>query len=199
LINDQRAARHLPTLRHNRRLDRASQRWTDRMVATSTFTHVSGGIDPGVRMEAAGYDWSAYGENIATGFATPRDVVHAWMASTDHCRNILDPQYVDVGTGVNNNPVIGFASGPASWTQDFGLPAYISPPSDNFTPANGCPYSTPVTPSTANAKPPIPQQSVSQPTPIDDILALLLVRKRPSPTAQGPHPPTGQMLRRFRT
>ena len=192
LINNERAAHHLRVLRHNGILDRAAQQWTDHMVATSTFGHVLGGSDPGMRMQDAGYDWSAYGENIATGFATPRDVVRAWMASTDHCRNILDPEYVEVGTGVNPNPVVGYATGPATWTQDFGLPAYSSPPSENFAPANGCPYSSPPTQPSAIARPPSPQaqpqpQPQPQPAPsprnpLDKIFAVLLGLTTPSPT-----------------
>ena len=45
------------------------------------------------RITAAGFNSSAAGENIATGFATPHDVVKAWMASTGHCRNILAPTF----------------------------------------------------------------------------------------------------------
>jgi uncharacterized protein YkwD len=114
------------------------------MVATSTFAHVVGSSDPGTRLDAAGYDWQAVGENIATGFGTPRDVIHAWMASTPHCQNVLDPNIVDVGVGMNPNPVEGYASGPqpSTWTEDLALPVYVDPPSDNYEPADGCPYET---------------------------------------------------------
>jgi uncharacterized protein YkwD len=140
LINRERTDRRLPALHALRRLDRSAQSWTGAMVSERNFSHMGAGSDPGSRVTAAGYDWSAVGENIATGFATPRQVVAAWMASTDHCHNILDPQYTDVGTGVVAAPVAGFASGAATWTQDFGLPADASPPSGNAAPANGCPY-----------------------------------------------------------
>jgi threonine dehydrogenase-like Zn-dependent dehydrogenase len=74
-----------------------------------------------VAMSAAGFHWSFAGENIATGFSTPAQVVRGWMASTGHCQNILNPSFADVGTGVTPHPVSGFASGPSTWTQDFGL------------------------------------------------------------------------------
>jgi uncharacterized protein YkwD len=83
------------------------------------------------------------GENIASGFDTPNDVVTAWMASRDHCHNILDPLFADVGTGINPNPVSAVASGPATWTQDFGLKLLRKPASHNWAPANGCPYGSP--------------------------------------------------------
>jgi hypothetical protein len=62
------------------------------------------------------------------------------MASTGHCQNILNPTYRNVGTGVSAGTVRGFATGPGTWTQDFALGMNSSPPSNNFGPANGCPY-----------------------------------------------------------
>jgi uncharacterized protein YkwD len=136
LVNKQRAAHGLPALRASGRLDRSAQDWTDTMVASDEFGHG----DPGARVSAVGFDWSTVGENIATGFATPRRVVAAWMASQGHCQNILDPIYASVGTGVNKGEVRGFASGPGTWTQDFGLPMGRHAPSRNWGPSNGCPY-----------------------------------------------------------
>jgi uncharacterized protein YkwD len=140
LINRQRASRHLPTLRGLRRLDRSAQSWANAMVHGDFFSHTGSGSDPGARIASSGFPWSAVGENIATGFPTPRSVVGAWMSSPDHCRNILSPDYSYIGTGVNANPVGGFSSRPATWTQDFGRPAGASPPSRNWRPASGCPY-----------------------------------------------------------
>jgi uncharacterized protein YkwD len=57
------------------------------------------------------------------------------MTSPEHCRNILDPQYRNVGTGVNDHSVDG-TGGTATWTQDFGLPMGSNPPSGNWGPAN---------------------------------------------------------------
>ena len=137
LINQQRTRRHLPALHPRRTLDRSAQRWTNTMVASGRFTH---GASFTARITAAGFNWTAAGENIATGFATPHDVVTAWMASTGHCRNILDPTFADVGTGVSRHRVGERPAAPATWTQDFGLPSGHTPPSSNHRPMNGCPY-----------------------------------------------------------
>ncbi len=137
LIDEQRAAHHLPALRANWRLDRSAQAWTDHMIATGDFSH---GSDFSVRITDVGFVWSAAGENIATGFSTPRAVVSAWMASAGHCQNILSPSYSNVGTGVSRYAVRGVASGPATWTQDFALPMGHRAPSGDWGPANGCPY-----------------------------------------------------------
>jgi len=137
LINEQRTSRHLPALQVNSDLDHSAQSWTDTMVSSHQFTH---GYDFAGRITAAGFHWSSAGENIATGFPTPREVVTAWMASTGHCQNILSPTYANVGTGVSAHPVPGFASGPSTWTQDFGLWMGHSAPSGNYGPSSGCPY-----------------------------------------------------------
>jgi uncharacterized protein YkwD len=135
LINQQRAAHHLPALRAHRLLDNSAQRWTNAMVSSGQFTH---GVNFGARITAAGFPWSAAGENIATGFQTPRQVVTAWMASPGHCVNILDPTYADVGTGVSSHRLGPY--GPSTWTQDFGLSRGHAAPSRNTGPASGCPY-----------------------------------------------------------
>lgn len=137
LINQQRALHHLPPLVASPLLNRSAQGWTDVMVSSDQFTH---GTNFASRISAVGFVWRTAGENIATGYSTPRGVVRAWMASTGHCENILNPSYREIGTGVSTRPVLGFATGTGTWTQDFALGMKQSPPSNNFGPANGCPY-----------------------------------------------------------
>ena len=137
LIDEQRTSRGLPRLRASIELDRSAQSWNQWMVATGNFTH---GSNFAGRISAVGYDWQTAGENIATGFATPRQVVTGWMASPDHCRNILDPSFRDIGTGVTAAAVGSWASQPSTWTNDFGLLMSQRPPSGNTGPQNGCPY-----------------------------------------------------------
>lgn len=137
LINQQRDSRGLPSLRASTELNRSAQSWNQWMVSSGNFTH---GSNFAGRISAVGYDWQTAGENIATGFATPREVVNAWMASPDHCRNILDPSFRDIGTGVTAAAVGSWASQPSTWTNDFGLLMSQSPPSGDTGPQNGCPY-----------------------------------------------------------
>jgi uncharacterized protein YkwD len=137
LINRQRAQRHLPLLRTDQRLNRSAQGWTNTMVNRAAFTH---GTNFSARISAAGFDWSMAGENIATGYTTPAEVVSEWMASTGHCQNILSPSFADVGTGVSARSSEGLGSSGGTWTQDFGLPMGAHAPSHNSGPAHGCPY-----------------------------------------------------------
>lgn len=136
LINGQRRERGLPGLSANTRLNRSAQGWTNVMVNDRAFTH---GADFAARISAVGFDWSNAGENIATGFETPTAVVRAWMASTGHCQNILNPDFRFVGTGVDAGSV-GSGEAPGTWTQDFGLLMGQRPASGNWGPASGCPY-----------------------------------------------------------
>jgi hypothetical protein len=62
------------------------------------------------------------------------------MASPDHCRNILDPSFREIGTGVSPAAVGIWATQPSTWTNDFGLLMDQSPPSNNTAAQNGCPY-----------------------------------------------------------
>src|SRR5581483_1883108 len=137
LINQERSLHHLPPLQASPLLDRSAQGWTNAMVSSDQFTH---GTNFAARISAAGYVWRSAGENIATGFSTPRMVVHAWMGSTGHCQNILNPTYRNIGTGVSIRPVKGYATGTGTWTQDFALGMHQSPPSGNMSPMDGCPY-----------------------------------------------------------
>lgn len=137
LVNQQRTARGLPVLSNQSQLDGSAQQWSNWMVGAGQFTH---GTNLAARILVTGYNFKIAGENIATGAPTPASVVKAWMASTDHCKNILSPAYRDVGTGVNPNPVPGVAASPATWTQDFGLLMSAAQPSQNWAPARGCPY-----------------------------------------------------------
>ncbi|PSO60612.1 MAG: hypothetical protein BRC47_15685, partial [Cyanobacteria bacterium QS_7_48_42] len=58
------------------------------------------------------------------GFQTPEAVVEAWMGSSSHRENILNPDFTEIGIGYES---IANDTGDASynqyWSQDFGTPA----------------------------------------------------------------------------
>ena len=120
--------------------------WAARRTALSSaelsagcvpFLRADGPAQLAERISAVGFHWSQAGENIATGFPTPYSVVAGWMRSTGHCKNILDPAFRDVGTGVNAHATV---ASNGTWTQDFGLLVGQRPASGNRAPAAGCPY-----------------------------------------------------------
>ncbi len=85
LINLERTSRGLPALRVSVRLDRSAQHWSLSMVADNDFSH---GADFGARIRMFGFDWSAAGENIATGYPTAAAILTGWMASLGHCQKL---------------------------------------------------------------------------------------------------------------
>jgi uncharacterized protein YkwD len=120
LINKQRTSRGLPRLRASPLLNDSAQNWAGSMVRSRDFTH---GSDFSARISAVGFAWSSAGENIASGYATPRQVVGAWMASPEHRANILNRAYSRVGTGIVGRVVNGSTRG-ATWVQDFAHPRH---------------------------------------------------------------------------
>lgn len=82
------------------------------MVEQGFFAHDSpSGETTFDRIEKAGYDYQAAGENIAQGYATSAEAVAGWMDSDGHCANIMSPTFEHTGIGVFE---------PATWTQTFG-------------------------------------------------------------------------------
>jgi len=47
------------------------------------------------------YGWA--GENVARGYPTAAEAVSAWMASPSHRANIMTPEWVITGVGINRN------------------------------------------------------------------------------------------------
>ncbi len=97
----------------------ASLAHSDDMVTNNFFDHAgSDGSSAGQRASAAGYVWSAWGENIAAGQPSVRTVVAAWMASPGHCANIMNANFRDVGLACVSG---GAGSGYRSyWTMTLG-------------------------------------------------------------------------------
>jgi uncharacterized protein YkwD len=120
LLNQERTSRGIPALVNNNQLHNAAIRHSQDMACNNFVSHTgSDNSDPGDRITAAGYDYSTWGENVAAGYTSPSSVVDAWMDSTGHRANILNPNFTEIG--------IGYVYSSASdydhyWTTDFGAP-----------------------------------------------------------------------------
>ena len=91
------------------------------MARLNFFSHTSqDGRTLADRVNATGYVWMRLGENIAGGPTSVAAVVDAWLASPDHCANMMDPAYVEVGVAC----VPGSASNTFQtyWVMELGLP-----------------------------------------------------------------------------
>lgn len=90
------------------------------MATRGFFDHTNpDGESPFDRMEKAGYGFAFAGENIAAGQMTPADVVVGWLESPGHCRNIMSPDFRELGVGYALFPQDQYRH---YWTQVFGTP-----------------------------------------------------------------------------
>ncbi len=67
------------------------------------------------RIAMAGYTFNGYrsfmiGENIAQGQMSIAEVMRGWFNSPGHCRNLMNPEFKEVGIAFYNT----------YWVQDFG-------------------------------------------------------------------------------
>ncbi len=109
-----------PPLSLSPALTRAARAHSRDMAAHSFFSHVgSDGSSPGERVTRAGYRWSSVGENIASGVETPRQAVADWLASPDHCANIMTAGFRQMGVAF---AVDTRSAAVTYWTEDFGTP-----------------------------------------------------------------------------
>lgn len=118
LTNVERAKAGCGPLTVDAKAHSAAQVHSDDMVARHYFEHPDPeGHHADYRLEAAGYQWSLWGENIAYGQPDPAHVVDEWMHSPPHRENILNCHFTAIGVGINFG-----ANGPW-WTQVFATPA----------------------------------------------------------------------------
>lgn len=118
-VNTVRRGIGLRPLELNPRLTEAAQAHADDMLARTYYNHNSPeGTTPPQRVRAAGFIADVVAENIAAGQTSTEDALGAWLHSTDHRRNLLDPRLTHIG--------IGMALGSYEhrykilWVQDFG-------------------------------------------------------------------------------
>jgi len=68
------------------------------MAFNNYFEHQDrNGQSPADRVRAVGYHEKLVGENIAYGPKTVEEVVQGWLDSPDHCENIMDPRFAEMG------------------------------------------------------------------------------------------------------
>ena len=90
LVNEERAARGLGSVRMDSELTRAACVRAGEIVQSFSHTRPDGTAWSTVSR-------SAYGENIARGQKTAEKVMAAWMTSTNHRENILRGSYGSIG------------------------------------------------------------------------------------------------------
>ncbi len=103
----------VPPVTWNEQLALAAYNHSENMNQKRFFSHLApDGSRGGVRIERAGYNWKAYGENIAEGYKTEKAVVEGWIKSPGHCKNLMNKAYKEMGV----------ARSGMYWTQAFATP-----------------------------------------------------------------------------
>lgn len=97
------------------------------MFENEVFDHLGpDGQSPGDRIALTGYPVTAWGENIAFGFATPEAVVEGWRNSDGHCANLMRPYYTQMGVGLVRGGSLSF-----HWTQVLATGEDLPPELEN--------------------------------------------------------------------
>lgn len=110
----------VPALSWNCKLEAAAAGHSADMASHNFFSHTgSDGLTVGARASAAGYTWSAVGENIAAGYADVERVMQGWLDSPGHCANIMSPNFTELGAASAREAGSDYG---IYWTQVFGRP-----------------------------------------------------------------------------
>ena len=101
LTNQTRESFGSQALKENLILNEAAFLKAKDMIEKGYFAHYSPeGITPWYWLEKSGYNYLAAGENLAIGFLESEEVHKAWMESSSHQENILNPAYQEIGIAV---------------------------------------------------------------------------------------------------
>jgi uncharacterized protein YkwD len=148
-INSTRASKGLGPLAVDGELRDIARGWTDHMVANGGISH-----NPNYSSQVSA-NWRKLGENVAVG-ADFDTVWNAFVSSSAHYKNIVDPAYNYIGVGVSYA-----ADGRMFTTHDFMAKADAAPPPQpRLAPpapvAPAVPDSPPDPPPAPEPAPPIP-------------------------------------------
>ena len=106
-------------LKWNTLLEQAALAHAKDMYENHYFDHF--GLDSSFPIQRAvrfGYTGTAVGENIARGFDNTIEVMEAWKKSIEHCKNMMDSSYSELGAAAYNQ----------YWAQEFGSTDVFSKP-----------------------------------------------------------------------
>lgn len=104
----------------NEQIDAAASAHSKDMAFHNFFSHTgSDGSNAGTRMIRYGYSAGFWSENISAGWPDTASVVNDWMESPGHCKNIMNPQFKEMGGACILNPTSTYKR---YWTQILASP-----------------------------------------------------------------------------
>lgn len=93
-----------PLLTWNSQLEAAAQVHANDMAVNDFFSHSgSDNSDGAVRIQNQGYNWVAWGENLASGAESTIQAVDRLIASPEHCVNIMNSAFTEMGGACAQN------------------------------------------------------------------------------------------------
>ena len=108
LTNDERTSAGIGALSQDEKLSEAAKQKLADIFERDYFSHnAQDGTTPWYWIARSGYDYTYAGENLAMHFIDAKDQHRAWMRSTTHRQNILNPHYQDIGVAVGGGVVNG--------------------------------------------------------------------------------------------
>ncbi len=109
-----------PAVAWDTRLEKVAAQHATDMAVNDYFSHTGrDGSTPAQRVTRAGYPWRMTGENIAAGQLSPEAAVTGWIKSPDHCENLMNAGYTEMGVAAAVNPASKMG---LYWAQEFGTP-----------------------------------------------------------------------------
>ena len=125
LVNWARAQDNRPRLARRSALQHAAEVKGQRVASCGQFSHTPCGANLTVGVNASGYRYATFGENLFAGTwgrVSPRDVVSAWLQSPPHRANVLSSRFRHVGAApVRANGLLG-GTDAVVWTATFASP-----------------------------------------------------------------------------
>lgn len=108
LTNESRAKENMPALKEDKKLSKAAEEKAQDMFDKNYFAHISPtGKTPWDFIAAEGYNYRFAGENLAINFTDAKEQEKAWMESPLHRKNILSPDYQEIGVAVKSGIIDG--------------------------------------------------------------------------------------------
>jgi uncharacterized protein YkwD len=125
LVNWARAQDRRSRLARRTALQRAAELKGQRVASCGQFSHTPCGANVTSGVNASGYRYATFGENLYAGTwgrVSPRDVVSAWLQSPPHRANMLSSRFRHVGVApVRANGLLG-GTDAVVWTATFASP-----------------------------------------------------------------------------
>ena len=109
-----------PPLLPNATLEQVAAQYARELASFGYLDHTGrDGSSPAQRITRSGYRWREVGENLARGIMTPEDAVAGWLHSPEHCANLMDPAFRQMGVAYAVNPRNDAG---VYWALEFGTP-----------------------------------------------------------------------------